>query len=623
MSRFLLPTILVLMHLTGFAETKPNILWIFAEDTSPWMGCYGDLINAEATPNIDGMAEAGVLFTRAYVPAPVCSATRSAMIVGQNGIRFGAHEHRSSRGGLKIHLPEGYQLLPQLLQRHGYTTFNNGKTDYNFVWDSKVYNFKSTSQTNFQELIGKQPFFGQIQTKGGKNNTWKFPTNRKVSPRDVTVPSDYPDNQIYREVVAQHYDAIRMDDDLIGEILRGLEVAGLAKNTIVVYFSDHGANNLLRHKQMATEGGLHVPFIVMGPEQYVPKSQVQVRNDLVDMLDLSATTLAWAGIDQPEWYEGHNLFAADFKARSFVGGQKDRLDHTIDRVRTIRTERFRYVRNYKLDRIFLQPQYRDKKEFTRNLHQLYREGKLSNRHREIYFGERPPEELYDVSIDTCMMVNLAQDPKFFKELTRHRSIMDRWLAEGDLGVGEEPIGALQANGEGTKWGEGVNIEYEVYREDNDGDGLSDKWESLNGRDPDDGRLYFGFDCGGWQTEGWFSEDISSNLAGYLGTLEFFLDSRTGSMRREGLKIQANEQDTALAMRIHTSKRLELSLYVNDRMLGSQRVDESDDFEVVRFPLNAAKWNGPIRNLEIRFEGAPNTDITIDLIQVERGQSPSK
>ena len=227
------------------ATERPNILWIYAEDTSPWMGCYGDAVNADATPHIDSIAAAGVQFTRAYVPAPVCSATRSAMMLGQNAIRFGGHEHRSSRAGPKIHLPVGYELLPRLLQKHGYTTFNHGKTDYNFVWDAGVYNYKIKNKTDFTELVGRQPFFGQIQTKGGKNNTSKFTTERKVNPNSVRVPLDYPDNAVYRQVVAQHYDAIRMDDDLIGEILSGLREAGLAENTIVAYFSDHGANNLL------------------------------------------------------------------------------------------------------------------------------------------------------------------------------------------------------------------------------------------------------------------------------------------------------------------------------------------------------------------------------------------
>lgn len=243
----------VLLFSSSFAADKPNIIWIYAEDTSPWMGCYGDKVNANATPNIDSIAGAGVIFKRAFVPAPVCSATRSAMMIGQNSIRFGGHEHRSSHGGATLYLPEGYKLLPEIMQQHGYTTFNNGKTDYNYSWDPKAYNHKSKSKTSFKDLIKKQPFFGQIQTKGGKNNTKKFPKNRSVKPSEVTVPADYPDNDLYKSVVAQHYDAIRVDDDLIGKILAGLKDAGLDKNTIVVYFSDHGAPNLLRHKQMTTE----------------------------------------------------------------------------------------------------------------------------------------------------------------------------------------------------------------------------------------------------------------------------------------------------------------------------------------------------------------------------------
>ena len=184
---------LLLFSLSAYGATKPNILWIYAEDTSPWMGCYGDRINADATPHIDSIAEAGVRFARAYVPAPVCSATRSAMIVGQNAIRFGGHEHRSSRAGPKIHLPDGYQLLPELLQGQGYTTFNHGKTDYNFVWDATVYNYKAKSQTDFKDLVSKQPFFGQIQTKGGKNNTWKFPAARKCHRSGgLSRQSDFP-----------------------------------------------------------------------------------------------------------------------------------------------------------------------------------------------------------------------------------------------------------------------------------------------------------------------------------------------------------------------------------------------------------------------------------------------
>ena len=181
------------------------------------------------------------------------------------------------------------------MQEGGYFTANLGKTDYNFVWEQNATytpaRGKLKGHTDSWDVLKKnQPFFVQMQTRGGKSNTRNFPSERRTDPQSVTVPADYPDNQIYRETVAQHYDAIRTDDDHIGRILNGLKAAGLEENTIVVYFSDHGANHLVRHKQMPTEGGLHVPFVVMGPEAFVPEKGV--RNDLVSMLDLSATTLA-------------------------------------------------------------------------------------------------------------------------------------------------------------------------------------------------------------------------------------------------------------------------------------------------------------------------------------------
>ena len=606
--------------LTTARAEKPNILWIFAEDTSPWMGCYGSKVNAGATPNIDSLAEAGVLFSRAFVPAPVCSACRSAMMGGQSQIRFGAHEHRSGRGKAKIYLPKGMKLLPQIMQENGYFTFNHGKTDYNFEFDlAATY---STGEMkgktdSFELLKARQPFFGQIQTKGGKNNTKKFPAARQTDPAEVTVPPDYPQNEIYRKVVAQHHDAIRVDDDLIGEILSGLKAAGMTENTIVVYFSDHGANHLVRHKQMPTEGGLHVPFIITGPEKYVP--QKGKRNDLVNLLDLSATTLAWAGIKQPKWYEGQDLFAADFKARSFVASGKDRLDHTLDRVRTVRTDRFRYTRNYKLDRVFLQPQYRDRQDYLINLRELYAGGKLSPKLTEIYFGERPAEELYEVSKDPSQLNNLAKDPAYRAELNRHRKLLNGWLAKGDMGVGEEPVQEMRENADERKWGAGVNPEYEVYRVDSDGDGLSDKWEQVNGRDPQDGRLHFEFDCGGWQTEGWEPVGMRDNIAGFQGFLDFALAQRQGSIRREHLKVEANRADQALVVKLRVADSVSVQALANGRKLGkARRIAAGRGYASIRIPLpSEAGWKGMIKSLQFDFNGKKGTLIEVDSIAVER------
>ncbi|MDC0157745.1 sulfatase-like hydrolase/transferase [Verrucomicrobia bacterium] len=604
------------------ADQRPNVVWLFAEDTSPWMGTYGHEANKLATPNIDSIAQSGVRFDRAYVPAPVCSACRSSMMVGANQIRFGSHEHRSSRAkDAQLYLPKGVKLLPQILKEAGYSTFNHGKTDYNFVWEGeKTYSkIKLKGQADSWEILKQnQPFFIQFQTKGGKINTGKLAAGRRTDPSKVSVPADYPKNDLYRKVVAQHCDAIRVDDDHIGKVLAGLKASGLQENTIVVYLSDHGANHLVRHKQMPTEGGLHVPFVLMGPEKWVPKQGA--RKDLVSTLDLTATTLSWAGIKLPEWYEGRNLFAKDFEPRQWVASAKDRLDHTIDRVRTIRTDRFRYTRNYKLDRILLQPQYRDRQDYLKNLKQLYAAGQLSDDLKRIYFGERPKEEFYDVSKDPAQVHNLVGDPKFAKELNRHRKLLDAWLAKGDRGEGEESPNALRHNGDVWGGGRGVNPEYEINREDNDGDGLSDKWEKINGRDPQDGRLAYEFDCGGWQTEGWQGRGIRDNIAGFQGFLQFRLPGKPGSLIRKGLKVKPNGSDQALLIKLRADAPVEIEALANGKSLGSaMKVPASKQFEEVRLPLTGnANWKGVIKSLEIKLKGTEGADLEIDAIEVKRG-----
>ena len=607
----------------SFGAEKPNILWIFAEDTSPWMGCYGHQVNEGHTPHIDSLAAQGIRFSRAYVPAPVCSACRSAVMTGQNQIRFGAHEHRSSRGPRKIEYPSHLKLLPEIMKEGGYFTFNLGKDDYNFIWDQKAsYSLqqKTREPVPWDSLKANQPFYGQIQTAGGKNNVSKFPAERKTDPASVTVPPDYPQNQLYREVVAEHYDSIRKDDDFIGNVLAGLKENGLWENTIVVYVSDHGANQLVRHKQMPTEGGLHVPFIVSGPKQFVPKKQV--RDDLVDILDLSATTLAWAGLDRPDWYEGQDLFGEDFSPRAFVAAAKDRLDHTIDRVRTIRTDRFRYTRNYKLDRILLQPQYRDQQPYTQNLHELYNTGKLSSKLTEIYFGERRPEELYDISKDPHQLYNLANDPKYAKELEVHRVMLDEWLEKGDLGASEEPDEEIAFQDEGpAKWRK-VNPEYEHLRKDSDGDGLSDDWEGYNERDPMDGKLLFTFDCGGWQTEGWLPNPGISNIAGFKGYLDFDLPLGQGSLVRSGLNADLARQGGLFSVAMSVSKPTLVWLSLNSgdgvmrKMAGPVTVLPGKSYKDAKFRIPGA---GMVKAMRIDFQSEEGTIVEIESMRANSGK----
>jgi N-sulfoglucosamine sulfohydrolase len=596
-----------------YAVEKPNILWLFQEDTSPWMGTYGYELNKGETPVIDKMAKEGVQFNRAYVPAPVCSACRSAVIVGANQFRFGAHEHRSRRGKAAVPLPKGMKTLPELFKEAGYATFNQGKDDYNFTYPASTYikvNGKQTSMP-WREMPKGKPFFGQIQLKGGKTNTKKFPVERKATPADVIVPADYPQTQMYREIVAQHCDAIRSDDDRIGRIFAELKNDNLMDQTIVVYFSDHGANNLIRHKQMPTEGGLHVPLVIIGPERWVPKKGM--RNDLVSILDVSATSLTWAGIDHPEWIEGKNLFAKDFKARAFVGSGRDRCDHTIDRVRSIRTEKYRYTRNYMLDRVFLQPQYRDNKDYVKFMRNEYAQGTLDPKLMEIYFGERPAEELYDISMDPAQVNNLAEKAEFKSILDEHRKILKNWIAKGDLGADQEPDLELDMNGNGRF--HGVNAEYERVRMDSDGDGLSDLWEKYNDRDPQDGKLQFEFDCGGWQTEGWEADENTSNIAGRQGYLDFKLKAEKASLKRGGLKLAASLNQGELSLRIRSTAASKIEFKANGKIIDSSEILGNNEFIDMSFTLGA-NWSGTIEDLKFDFMAPLGTKFEIDWVRLK-------
>jgi N-sulfoglucosamine sulfohydrolase len=449
---------------------RPNILWIVAEDMNPWMSCYGDKLLT--TPTFDQMGARGVRFNRAYVPAPVCSPCRSAIITGAMQTTLGIHNHRSSRSNARnaehkglgmIHLPKGVKTVPELFAQAGYCTFNQGKTDYNFVYSGdKLYNVKNWKQAVAQ---GK-PWFGQIQLKGGKNGKASLPASDKspVAPSQVTIPPYYPDHPDFRKAYADHYACVLGTDVSVKKILDELAADGLTDNTVVFFFSDHGAPPLLRHKQFCYEGGIRVPLLVQWPgNPKAIRANGPVRDDLVSGIDISVSSLAIAGIDPPPHMEGRNLFAPDHKPRQYVISARDRCDFTIERIRAVVTKRYKYLRNFLTDRPYLQPQYRDGQTLMKTWKKLRDEGKLTNAAARFISNERPAEEFYDLNADPHELNNLANDPKHAAELKRHRDILTAWMkSTDDKGqYPESPEGLLQVL---YRWGKRCeNPEYEVAR----------------------------------------------------------------------------------------------------------------------------------------------------------------
>lgn len=446
--------------------SRPNILWIYVEDTNDWMSCYGDKLIQ--TPNIDALAARGTRFTRCYMPAGVCSPTRSAIITGMHQTSIGAHQHYSSfekwRG---IEMEEwdpnylGVRTIPEIFRLARYDTFNKGKLHYNFVYDIRQLYDRQIPRMNFRgprdaacwrDRMAGRPFFGQIQMTGGKTRA-----KRVVDPADVRVPPYYPDHPAIRAAIARHYDTIVDLDQAVGRIIAALEADGLLEKTVVFFFSDHGMG-LMRHKQFLYEGGIRVPCVIAGPG--VPKGVV--RDDIVSGLDLGTTAMRLAGINIPRHMHGRDVFAAGYARDHFVAA-RDRCDYTIDRIRAVVTERFKYIRNFMTDRPYLQAQYRDGRPEMKAIKELRDAGKLGAVQMAFAGEERPAEELYDLLADPHETRNLVHDPEHGAELGRMRTLLARWVVEtDDQGRFPESDAALRAVLK--RWGKrAVNREYDRVR----------------------------------------------------------------------------------------------------------------------------------------------------------------
>jgi len=408
-------------------KNPPNVLWIYIEDMNPLLSCYGQKLIS--TPHMDRLAQNGVLFEKAFVTAPVCSPCRSAIITGVMQTTLGIHNHRSARGIDKINLPENVITLPEIFRAHGYYTYNQGKDDYNFTYDREQLYSKPA---NWRKRPMGQPFFAQIQLSGGKyalqkqafaNRKWKLDPAQAAA----TLPPYYPQHPVMIKHWAWHYDAVKLTDNAIGEILQKLETDGLLDNTIIFCFSDHGCY-LPRDKQFCYDGGLHVPLLVSYPANRKLVQPGSRRPDLVSLLDISATSLALAGLNIPNYMHSKNLFAPNYQ-RDYIIAARDRCDYTIDHIRAVRTQNFKYIRNFLTDRPYTQPQYRDDRDYMQIMKQLFKDGKLSPAQAWFWNTQRPAHELYDLRQDPHELNNLADQPEYQAELKKLKTILADWIKQ--------------------------------------------------------------------------------------------------------------------------------------------------------------------------------------------------
>jgi uncharacterized sulfatase len=417
------------------AADRPNVIWIVAEDLSPNLGCYRD--PDARTPHLDKLASQGARFTRAFTHAPVCAPSRSGLITGMYPTTLGSHHMRS-----KLTTPP--KLWTDELRKAGYFVAWPGKTDFNFDPPNGWCDTTADWTKKPDVLPADKPFFAYINftithesqarppLDQYKKNTARLTPDQFHDPATVTLPPYYPDTPTVRRNVAVYHDNVSAMDHLVGDVLKLIDARGWANNTVVFFFGDHGWG-LPRGKRWPYDSGTRVPLLVRWPGQVQPGS---VRDDLTCFLDLGPTVLSLAGVDKPARMQGRVMLGAKAEpAPAFVVSCRDRMDETYDRIRSVRGERFRYVRNFHPELPYFQwINYMDQMPILQEWRRLAFAGQLNDTQKMWFARTKPAEELYDTQADPHEVKNLAADPAHAATLAGLRAALDKWMTDtNDLG----------------------------------------------------------------------------------------------------------------------------------------------------------------------------------------------
>ncbi|MEX0685123.1 MAG: sulfatase-like hydrolase/transferase [Balneolales bacterium] len=423
---------------TDYPE-RPNIVWISTEDISPLLGAYGDTV--VNTPVLDQLASDGVRFTKAFSTAGVCAPSRAAIITGMHQSSIGAHQHRTtSEGpGMKPYLtvpPTHVKAFTEYLRAAGYYTTNKGKTDYQFAphsdnnqpisaWD------ETGANAHWRNAPEGQPFFSVFNfMTTHESQVWPNPKRPvTVDPDLVEVPPYYADTPIVRRDIAQQYSNIERMDAQVGRILNQLEKDGLAENTVVFFWSDHGGA-LPRQKRAMYDSGIHVPVIIRWPGVIEPGS---VDDEMMSFVDLAPTVLSIAGVDVPAHMQGRALYGSQKQdPPEYIFAARDRHDEDHDMVRAVRDKRYKYIRNYFPNEPYSGwVSYENLMPIKKEMLRLHAEGKLDSVQSSWIDDARPVHELYDLIEDPHEINNLAKKKEYKDTRTRMSKALDQWMTEID------------------------------------------------------------------------------------------------------------------------------------------------------------------------------------------------
>lgn len=431
---------------------RPNILYLHSHDTGRYIQPYG---HAVPTPNMQRLAEEGVLFRQAFAAAPTCSPSRAALLTGQA-------PHCSGMTGLAHRgwgLADYGRHIVHTLRRAGYTSTLAGvqhvAADAGTIGYDRVLPLEShgaahvaPAAAEFLARRPKEPFFLSV---GFTETHREFPEpSAENDPRFALPPAPLPDVPRTRYDMARFKTSARAYDDGVGIVLAALVRSGLAGRTLVINTTDHGIA-FPGMKCHLTDHGIGVMLIVRGPGGF---EGGRVVDGMVSQIDLFPTLCDLAEIARPPWLQGTSILP-------LVRGEAREVNDAVfaevtwhaayEPMRCVRTGRYKYIQRF------------DGR--TRPVLPNIDDGPSKDVWLEHGFADRPPAEhpLYDLVFDPNETHNLAADAAHAAVLHAMRGRLATWMRETDdpllagpvpaprgarandpdgLSPQEEPIGAV-------------------------------------------------------------------------------------------------------------------------------------------------------------------------------------
>ena len=390
-----------------------------------------------------------------YSVYPVCAPARSAIITGMYPNSIGTHNMRTmaysyykKNGNLgernenekvlgiprySSKLAESIKTFPSILRENGYLTYNKDKGDYNFIISDSTW---SEYGTNKKITKADSPIFAVYNYNvTHESSMWQRDKEPlMVDPKDLKIiPPIFPDDSIVRHSLAVNYSNLIEMDRQVGKLVNQLKEEDLYDDSYIFFYSDHGGP-FPRHKRAIYETGTKVPFFVKLPKGKKEKIDT---NEFLSFIDFAPTVLSIAGIEVPSFLQGKAFLGKykDQSKREYLFTASDRFDENPDRIRAVRDDKFKYIRNYFPENSHaLNVAYRRQMVLMRHLTSLHLQGKLSKEHDLWFRVPKLREELYDLENDPFELNNLSDKPEYSNQLNNLSKVLDDWIKEiDDLG----------------------------------------------------------------------------------------------------------------------------------------------------------------------------------------------